>query len=136
MGSGSLVESPNWADSAVVGVGPAPAGMKWIGLISDVGYLHHDTLVVESTVQLKAGETLGTFPIGVVVTKESFFPSTGDWFGPNAFGADSSMNNMVTVTLADYRGFDTFGETTVVFCGCVCVMLLLRCRRDDGGDAS
>jgi len=50
--------------------------------------------------------------------------------------ADAHTPNMVTVTLADYRGFDTFGETTVVFCGCVCVMLLLRRRRRGKGDSA
>jgi multicomponent Na+:H+ antiporter subunit B len=55
---------------------------------------------------------------------------------------DAHTPNMVTVTLADYRGFDTLGETSVVFCGCVCVMLLLRRRRverskpGERGDAS
>ena len=39
---------------------------------------------------------------------------------------DAHTPNMVTVVLADYRGFDTLGETAVVFCGAVCVMLILR----------
>ena len=59
----------------------------------------------------------------------------GTYYIRNAY-SDAHTPNMVTVTLADYRGFDTFGETTVVFCGCVCVMLLLRRRRDNGSDAS
>ena len=42
---------------------------------------------------------------------------------------DAHTDNMVTVVLADYRGFDTLGETAVVFCGAVCVMLILRRRR-------
>jgi multicomponent Na+:H+ antiporter subunit B len=48
--------------------------------------------------------------------------------------------NMVTAVLASYRGYDTWGETTVIFTACVGVMLLLggvrgvgrRLRR--GGD--
>jgi multicomponent Na+:H+ antiporter subunit B len=33
--------------------------------------------------------------------------------------------NMVTAVLASYRGYDTWGETTVIFTACVGVMLLL-----------
>ncbi|MHC4938531.1 MAG: hydrogen gas-evolving membrane-bound hydrogenase subunit E [Planctomycetota bacterium] len=54
--------------------------------------------------------------------------TAGTYYARNAYG-DAHTPNMVTVTLADYRGFDTFGETTVVFCGCICVMLLLRARK-------
>lgn len=37
--------------------------------------------------------------------------------------------NIVTAVLADYRGHDTFGETTVIFtAGVVCMMLLRRKR--------
>ena len=54
--------------------------------------------------------------------------TAGTYYARNAY-ADAHTPNFVTVTLADYRGFDTFGETTVVFAGCICVMLLLRARR-------
>jgi multicomponent Na+:H+ antiporter subunit B len=37
--------------------------------------------------------------------------------------------NMVTAVLASYRGYDTWGETTVIFTACVGVLLLLG-----GGD--
>ncbi len=56
--------------------------------------------------------------------------------------------NMVTAILASYRGYDTWGETTVIFTACVGVMLLLGGARtfyrwhyrqdkdrDDGGEA-
>jgi multicomponent Na+:H+ antiporter subunit B len=37
--------------------------------------------------------------------------------------------NVVTAVLADYRGYDTLGETTVIFtAGVVCMMLLRRQR--------
>jgi multicomponent Na+:H+ antiporter subunit B len=37
--------------------------------------------------------------------------------------------NLVTSILADYRGYDTFGETTVVFAaGLSCFLLLRRLR--------
>lgn len=47
--------------------------------------------------------------------------------------------NVVTAVLADFRGYDTLGETTVIFTGGIGVMLLLRGRRkrlrkdDDNG---
>ena len=40
---------------------------------------------------------------------------------------DAASPNMVTVVLADYRGFDTLGETIVVFtAGLVCYLILRR----------
>ena len=37
--------------------------------------------------------------------------------------------NMVTSVLASYRGYDTFGETTVIFAAGIGVLLILRQRR-------
>ena len=99
VGAGDLVESPEWADSAELAL-PAPEGMKWVGAVSDTGYLHAANLVVETNVMLQVGDTLGEFGLGYVVTKESYFPSVGDWFGPNINGADSTMNQLITVTEA------------------------------------
>lgn len=42
---------------------------------------------------------------------------------------DTGSVNMVTSVLASYRGFDTLGETSVVFTAAISVILLLR-RRD------
>ncbi len=40
--------------------------------------------------------------------------------------------DVVTSVLADYRGYDTFGETTVILtAGIVCYMLLGKWKRDD-----
>jgi len=61
-------------------------------------------------------------------TSEVGSVTAGTYYVRNAY-EDAQTPNFVTVTLADYRGFDTLGETTVVFCGCVCVMLLLRARK-------
>ncbi|MCP4369674.1 MAG: sodium:proton antiporter, partial [Deltaproteobacteria bacterium] len=39
--------------------------------------------------------------------------------------------NIVTAVLADYRGYDTLGETTVIFsAGMACILLLRRRRKD------
>lgn len=49
--------------------------------------------------------------------------------------ADAHSLNMVTVMIADYRSFDTLGESIVVFGAALACFLLLRGRRS-GSDAS
>jgi multicomponent Na+:H+ antiporter subunit B len=39
---------------------------------------------------------------------------------------DSGSPNVVTPVLGDYRGYDTMGETTVIFIAALAVVLLLR----------
>jgi multicomponent Na+:H+ antiporter subunit B len=42
---------------------------------------------------------------------------------------ETATPNAVTSVLADYRGYDTLGETTVIFtAGIVCIMLLRRAK--------
>lgn len=42
---------------------------------------------------------------------------------------DTKTPNVVTALLADYRGYDTLGETTVIFtAGLACVLLLMKGR--------
>ena len=66
-----------------------------------------------------------------------------DWGDPNAPAAshvspryieesfeETEVPNMVTAVLADYRGYDTLGETAVIFTAGVCCLFILR-RRDD-----
>lgn len=48
---------------------------------------------------------------------------------------ETHIPNVVTSVLASYRGFDTLGETTVVFTAGIGILMLLRRRRkpsDDG----
>ena len=48
------------------------------------------------------------------------------YFVENAL-AETATPNLVTAVLADYRSYDTFGETTVVFAaGLACFFLLRR----------
>jgi len=49
---------------------------------------------------------------------------------------ETNVSNVVTSVLADYRGYDTLGETTVIFTAGIGVMLLLRGarRRNGAGD--
>lgn len=39
---------------------------------------------------------------------------------------ESGVPNIVTAILANYRGYDTLGETTVIFTAGITVMLLIR----------
>lgn len=49
---------------------------------------------------------------------------------------DTTIPNVVTSVLASYRGFDTLGETTVVFTAGIGIMLLLKGRKKkEGGQA-
>lgn len=45
---------------------------------------------------------------------------------------DTGVPNVVTAVLASYRGYDTLGETIVVFTGGIGVLALLRRRRPRG----
>jgi multicomponent Na+:H+ antiporter subunit B len=49
---------------------------------------------------------------------------------------ETTVPNVVTAILADYRGYDTLGETTVIFTAGIGVMLLLRGGRRRGRSAS
>lgn len=45
---------------------------------------------------------------------------------------ETDTPNIVTAVLADYRGYDTLGETTVIFtAGIVCMLLLMKGKSDD-----
>ncbi|MBN2467326.1 MAG: hypothetical protein JXD19_04170 [Deltaproteobacteria bacterium] len=44
--------------------------------------------------------------------------------------AETETPNIVTSLLADYRGYDTLGETTVIFgAGMVCILILRSARK-------
>ena len=49
---------------------------------------------------------------------------------------ETNVPNAVTSVLADYRGYDTLGETTVIFTAGIGVMLLLRGARRRRGAAA
>ncbi len=47
-----------------------------------------------------------------------------------------AVPNIITAVLASYRGYDTLGETTVVFTAAVGVLALLRRRRAQGPEVA
>ena len=45
---------------------------------------------------------------------------------------DTHTPNVVTAVLADYRGYDTLGETIVIFtAGLACILILMKRRTND-----
>ena len=45
---------------------------------------------------------------------------------------DTHTPNIVTAVLADYRGYDTLGETVVIFtAGLACVLILMKRKSHD-----
>ncbi len=52
----------------------------------------------------------------------------GTYYIQNAY-EDTKTPNMVTVVLADYRSFDTLGETIVIFTGAITCFFILNTRR-------
>ncbi len=53
-------------------------------------------------------------------------PGASSYYIRNAY-QDAKTANMVTVILADYRGYDTLGEETVILtAGLICFLILRR----------
>ncbi|TYB97629.1 MAG: DUF4040 domain-containing protein [Kosmotoga sp.] len=44
---------------------------------------------------------------------------------------ETGSHNIVTAVLASYRGYDTLGETTVVFTAAICLILLIRSYKNN-----
>ena len=71
-------------------------------------------------------------PVAPPNTTESVVgsPNAAAYYVENAY-EDTDTPNMVTATLADYRSFDTLGETVVVFAaGLACALILRRSRTE------
>lgn len=50
---------------------------------------------------------------------------------------ETGATNLVTAVLADYRGYDTFGELTVIFtAGAACLLILRGWDPPDDGDGA
>ncbi|MDH7594259.1 MAG: hypothetical protein QHG99_07920 [Methanomicrobiales archaeon] len=73
---------------------------------------------------------------GLLLWAEGGVPAFGDPSAPaynyvaeryvrEAYNETATIN-IVTAILADYRGYDTLGETTVIFTAGVAVLLLIR----------
>lgn len=79
--------------------------------------------------------------IAVLLLAVSWLPVLGDPNGPNNNEVsaryvekgmeESGAVNMVTNMILSYRGFDTFGETCVLFIAATCVIILLRKNEEE-----
>ena len=59
-------------------------------------------------------------------------PGAAAYYIKNA-AKDAHTDNMVTVILADYRGYDTLGEETVIMtAGLICLLILRKKRYNNG----
>lgn len=45
---------------------------------------------------------------------------------------ESGVPNVITAVIINYRGYDTFGETTVIFTAGIIVILLIRRLNNEG----
>lgn len=59
-------------------------------------------------------------------------PGASSYYVSKAY-TDASTPNMVTVILADYRGYDTMGEETVILTAGLCCFLILREKEKSKG---
>ena len=58
-------------------------------------------------------------------------PNAANYYIHNAY-KDAKTPNIVTVVLADYRGFDTLGEVAVIFAaGLICYLILCKPRKNN-----
>lgn len=85
---------------------------------------------------------------GLLMYAGSHLPRVGDPLAPAATHVspyyiehshrDTGAPNFVTAVLADYRGYDTLGETTVIFtAGLACLLILgVQLSRSRHGDHS
>ena len=90
--------------------------------------------------------TWGVFALaaGVLFYAASDLPRVGDVEAPASAHvspryiarshAETGAPNFVTGVLADYRGYDTLGETTVIFTAGLACLLILGVRLGAGGD--
>lgn len=93
---------------------------------------------------MKALSLIASVLVGAALTYGSLdMPKWGDPHSPAATHVSpyyiqntiehTATPNVVTSVLADYRGYDTLGETTVVFtAGMACLLLLKRGRKKQG----
>lgn len=96
-GTGNMVEDMGWADSTEI-VLPAPNGMKWISALSAEGRsISGAPVFVDATLQLRVGQTMGTFDLGYFTTNDAF--ATRDIaFGPSDSNtADTLMAQSIVV---------------------------------------
>lgn len=90
---------------------------QFILLISFLGVLVYASLGLAPVGDSSSPVNRDVSPVGT--------PVAGSYYIRNSY-EHAHTDNIVTVVLADYRGFDTLGETIVVFAAGVACILILR----------
>lgn len=91
-------------------------------------------LVVTATGAMLIYGTLDMPPIGDPTDPIHLHPSPG--FVERSQADMHGLPNVVTAILASYRGYDTLGETAVVFTAGIAVLLILRRGKEEESMAS
>ncbi len=112
---------------------------------------HFQLFTVEDYIDLQGGKRLKTVGLlivlvcgGLLIYGTSDFPGWGDPSSPASnylspryiekTMEETSVPNIVTAVLADYRGYDTMFETAVVFSAAIACFFLLRVFKSDEAD--
>ncbi|MDD5482415.1 MAG: hypothetical protein PHP98_02000 [Kiritimatiellae bacterium] len=95
--------------------------MKWINfllLAAFLGLMLYAAAGLPGRADLNAPFNRDFSPAGT--------PNAANYYIHNAY-KDAHTPNIVTVVLADYRGYDTLGEETVILtAGLICFLILFR----------
>ena len=127
-------------------VGAGITTVLFLATLAQVGSKVKTPLLRIRDISAKVPERRPMFPLVVVLTMGGILiygtldmPAYGDPNNPihkhvephylAESGHEIGVPNVVTSVLASYRGFDTFGETTVVFTAAIGVMILLSAMR-------
>lgn len=102
-----------------------------LALTGSMEYPHARKSIVPLFVAAATGGALvwGTYGLAAFGSPDNIIHT---YLGPDLLRRsipETGVPNVVTSTLANYRGYDTLGETTVVLTAGIAVMLLLRGRR-------
>ena len=105
-------------------------GVLYLTNAWEIRPVHRDLLPMFVAVATGAALVFGTFalpPFGVADTPVN--THVAPYYLNNSL-QDTLVPNVVTSVLASYRGFDTLGETTVIFTAGIAVLMLLKGKRN------
>ena len=136
------IDAEGLVDSLDAGVLPAELRTK----IEEKGYTKENAFpsLEEGKYEIERKEGEGGWDV-LILKGELYYPGLEKWYfikeeGTNLkvyrysipvrwqekCGEEMATPNMVTAGLADYRSYDTLGETAVIYTAAISVMLLLR----------
>jgi len=138
------IDAEGLESSLDAGVLPAELRTK----IEEIGYTKENNFpaLEEGKYEINSNEEEGGWDV-LILKEEIYYPGLEKWYfikkvdeklkvyrysipvrWQEKCEEEMATPNMVTAGLADYRGYDTLGETTVIFTAAVSVIMLLRRR--------